>query len=240
MNAICATAIVCVIICAGGVRSESDRAVDKSILDVLRVVEDPDGNTNVRSGPSLKSDVTGKVPSGSIVTVEETKGDWTKVGGLPATNKPRYIHSSRLRKIDKWKQIPGRESKDKKSATAKHENAEVKVQTAPFTASEHKVAKDKDGGIKVDGLSIWGTDGEVPHRTLSISVSIDGKAVALPAEATRDLFEPNMETLVLLAPPQPSGATVVLMQNSDGAGAYCVVWSFANGCYTGRTVFSQD
>ncbi len=33
--------------------------VDEFILDSLRVVEDPDGNTNLRSGPSLKAKIVG-------------------------------------------------------------------------------------------------------------------------------------------------------------------------------------
>lgn len=240
MKALCAALAVVGLLTCGHVRSEPAGSVDKSIIAVLRVVEDPDGHTNLRSGPSTKNDVVGKVASGAVVNIAESKGDWVQLETATTTEKKRYIHSSRLKSIDKWKQVSGKESKDKKSALAKHEGTEVQVQAAPFVASGHKVGKDKEGGIKVDGRSIWGTDGEIPRQSLSISVSIGGKPVELPVEATQDLYEPNMDTLVIIVPPQAGGNTLILMQNSDGAGAYCVVWSITNGSYTGRVVFGMN
>ena len=88
------------------------------------------------------------------------------------------------------------------------------------------------------GRHPWGVDGGLPTRSLALAVKLDGKTVAVPAEATRDLFEPDMESLVILTPGKPAAQLVVAMWNSDGAGGYLVAWSFVNGTYAGRTVMS--
>ena len=136
-----------------------------------------------------------------------------------------------------WKQNAGRRRGGRQSKLVKHAGFEAKVTAAAFVAADHKIAKDKEGATLVDGIRIWGTDGGVPRRTLSLAVTFDGKAIRIPAEAVRDLFEPGMDTLVLLSPAKPAGQAVVLMMNSDGAGAYCVAWAFSGGTYRGRTVF---
>ena len=113
---------------------------------------------------------------------------------------------------------------------------EVTVTSVQFVAKEHKVTKTEEGATVVDGKEIWGVDGGVPDKAMSLTVNIDGKAVSLPASAITDLFQPNLETLTILTPPKPSGPTIVLMQNSDGAGGYTVAWSFAGGKYVDREI----
>ncbi|HWB02083.1 MAG TPA: SH3 domain-containing protein [Verrucomicrobiales bacterium] len=232
---------VAAIVCAvsiGGIASSAPVEVEPSPLGTLRVVEDPDGHTNLRSGPSLKDDVVGKVASGTVVAVVEIKGDWAELEYGP--DKTRFIHTSRLRKLGKWKQTAAPAPVEGKPAVAKNGSFHAQVQSAPFVAADHKLKKDKEGGMTVDGHAVHGTDGEAPRKTLSLTVTIDGKALTIPAEATRDLYEPNMETLKLLTAPKPAETTVVVMENSDGAGAYCVAWSFTNGSYAGRVVFGQN
>ena len=67
---------------------------------------------------------------------------------------------------------------------------------------------------------------------------VPGISLLRAQEATRDLFEPDMESLVILTPGKPAAQLVVAMWNSDGAGGYLVAWSFVNGTYAGRTVMS--
>ena len=76
------------------------------------------------------------------------------------------------------------------------------------------------------------------EKSLALTVKLNGRAVEIPAEATRDLFEPDMDALVILTPGKPAAQMVVAMWNSDGAGGYLVAWSFVNGKYAGRTVMS--
>jgi hypothetical protein len=113
----------------------------------------------------------------------------------------------------------------------------VEVTAAPFVEKDHKVTRDAEHGLRIDGRAVHGTDGALPQKSLSLTVSIHGKALELPPEATHDLYEPSMDTLMLLTPARPAEHMAVIMWNSDGAGGYMVAWSFVKGRYAGRTLF---
>jgi hypothetical protein len=220
------------------VLGQTESLVDELILDSLRVVEDSDGQTNVRSGPSIEAKVVGHVASGSVVAVDAAaKGAWRKLSYDDWAHAPHYIHSSRLKKMDAWKQFEVGDVSDKDLGSLKLAGLEVSVRSAPFVAADHQITRDSQGIHLVDGKSPWGQDGGLPKQSLSLAVTQNGKPVVIPKEAVQNLFEPNMDSLTLLTPSNPSDHAVVLMINSDGAGGYCVAWSFQNGRYLGRVVF---
>ena len=206
--------------------------VDEYLFQHFRLVEDPDGETNVRAEASLKSSVIRKVPSGSVVTVVEKTGDFYMVIDGSYDGAPEFIHASRLKDVSNWKQVSAANE-----GTLHHKGFAARVTAAPFIAAEHEIEELSDGLYEVDGGLIWGTDGGLPHHSIRLSVTIDGNPVMLPAAAVADLYEPNLNSIVLLTPDDPREKAVLLMTNSDGAGGYCVVWAFENGRYRGRTVF---
>ena len=147
------------------------------------------------------------------------------------------IHSTRLRKVEKWKQIAGRVLKGEEAGMVRADGFEVQVKGVAFTAKDHRITKDKEGVILVNGKSPWGVDGGLPSVTLTWTVSMNGRPLKVPAAAIDNLFQPDPDSLVLLTPGKASDQALVLMTNSDGAGAYCVIWSFKAGEYCGREVF---
>ncbi len=213
-------------------------AVDEGFTELLRVVDDKDGSSNVRAEASLEAKVTGKVTSGAVVAASSSKGDWTEIDAGGEQDGDHYIHSSRLKKLVGWKQIAAAKGSTPDKGRVSHAGAEVAVTAAAFVEKEHKITKDKDDQSLVDGRHPWGTDGGLPTKSLALAVKLDGKAVTLPVEATRNLFEPDMDSLVILTPGKPAAQMVVAMWNSDGAGGYLVAWSFVNGKYAGRTVMA--
>jgi hypothetical protein len=219
-------------------RAEAPAAVDEGFMEILRVVEDKDGTANVRAGASLEAKVTGKVTSGAVVSAFSTKGDWTEIDTGGDHEADHFIHSSRLKKLVGWKQIAASKVSAPDEGTVSHAGAEVEVTAAPFVAKEHKITKTKDGPSLVDGRHPWGTDGGLPAKSLALTVKLAGSAVPIPVEATHDLFEPDMDSLVILTPGKPAAQMVVAMWNSDGAGGYLVAWSFVNGRYAGRSVMA--
>jgi len=220
------------------VRAQEAKPVDESFTEILRVVEDKDGTANVRAGASLDAKVTGKVTSGAVVSAFSTKSDFTEVdaGGDPAGD--HFIHSSRLRKLTGWKQVAAAKSGSEDKGTVSHAGAQAEVTAAKFVDKNHKVTRNKDGQQLVDGRHPWGTDGGPPVKSLALAVTLNGKAVEIPASATHDLYEPDMNQLTLLTPGDPAKQMVIAMWNSDGAGGYLVAWSFVNGRYAGRTVMA--
>ena len=61
-------------------------------------VRDPDGWTNIRKGPSAKSEVLAHVDNDKQVEVLNKQGDWYQVMTVAATPVVGYIHKSRLAK----------------------------------------------------------------------------------------------------------------------------------------------
>ncbi len=220
------------------VRAQEATAVETSFMEMLRVVEDKEGAANVRAAASLESEVTGKVASGTVVAAFSAKGDWTEIECSASAAPDQFMHSSRLKKLKGWKQMKVAKGFTEDKGTAAYAGAEATVTSAPFVAKEHKIKKEKDGPTLVDGSHPWGVDGGLPTRSLALSVKLDGRELEVPAEATRDLFQPDMDSLVILTPGKPAAQLVVAMWNSDGAGGYLVAWSFVNGKYAGRTVMA--
>lgn len=215
---------------------QAQQPVDDVVLNSLRVVEDPDGHTNVRSGPSTKSKIVGQIQSGSVVSIElEQQDDWALLTFHQTTEESRFIHSSRLKPLKSWKQFAA--TNDANTGLLKTAAAEIKVTAVPFVAAEHKLTKDEDGVYLVDGGIVWGRDGGLPAQSIAMTVKLGGKEVPLPKEALQNVYEPSMESLYLLTPGDPAKQAVILMVNGDGAGAYCVAWAFHDGAYRGRAIF---
>lgn len=208
--------------------------VEESILNCLKIVQDPDGETNVRDGASLEAKIAGKVPSGGPVFVDPEPESGFHLVFLDKEDNlaGRYIHGSRLQAVKDWKAF----GPEGDTGRLSHQSFEVVVKDPAFVASEHKISTDANGMVLVDGKSPWGQDGGEPSRSIALSVSINGKKVTLPAEATENIYEPNFSTLVLLTPGDPAERAVLIMANSDGAGGYYLVWAFENGVYRGRAM----
>jgi len=212
-----------------------DPLVEESILEYLKVVQDPDGHTNVRDGASLESKIAGKVLSGGPVFADPEPESGFHLVFLDKEDgtSDRYIHGSRLKPVKDWK-ATGPEGD---SGRLRHKSFEATVKGPVFDASAHRITTDADGMVRVDGRIPWGEDGGEPDHDLFLAVSINGKAVELPAEATENLYNPNLSTLVLLTPGDPADRAFLMMANSDGAGGYYVVWAFEKGVYRGRAMF---
>lgn len=212
--------------------------LDQELILCLRIVEDPDGQTNVRSGPSTKAKVVAQVPSGSVVTIlpDQAKDGWERVDDH--TENKRYIHSSRLKSVKSWKQIGAPKlGRNDESAVLRQAGTEIQVKSKRFDARKHVITKDENDQPLVDGGPVWGRDGELPAKAFEMTVKLGGSEVPLPREALQHLYEPNMESLILLTPGDPARQAIVIMTNGDGAGGYCVAWAFENGGYRGRAVF---
>jgi len=208
--------------------------VEESILSSLKIVQDPDGETNVRDGASLEAKIAGKVLSGGPVFVDPEPESGFHLVFLDKEDgrADRYIHGSRLQPVKGWKAF----GPEGDTGRLNHEGFEVVVKDPAFVASEHKISSDSDGMVRVDGKIPWGQDGGEPSRSLVLSVSINGRKVELPAEATENIYEPNFFTLVLLTPGDPAERAILMMANGDGAGGYYVAWAFEKGIYRGRAM----
>lgn len=74
-----------------------------------------------------------------------------------------------------------------------NDNIQVIIKTGIFSAAKHKLMKQEDHILRIDGHPYYGTaPGELPHTTVeSITVVVGKDTVAIPPTAYNDLFEPR-------------------------------------------------
>jgi SH3-like domain-containing protein len=218
--------------------------LDGESLALFRVVEDKDGFVNMRTSPSTAARIDGRVVSGCAVAVEATKNGWKEIEDETGAGRPLFIHQSRLKSVNDWKQVPCVVSTKKKAATVRSGRFKAVVTEVPFDPKSHDVQHPKPGSeaqLTIDGRRVVGTDGGLPDATVKLEVFLNDTPVAVPPEATRDLYQPNLgrsEDFVLLTPGEAAQHALVFLWGSDGAGGYFVVWSFVDGKYVGRAVFT--
>src|ERR1700722_13174028 len=74
-----------------------------------------------------------------------------------------------------------------------NDNIQVIIRTGIFSPSKHKLMKQEEHILRIDGKPYYGTAaGEVPHTTIeSITVVVGKDTVPIPREAFFDLYEPK-------------------------------------------------
>jgi hypothetical protein len=191
----------------------------------VSIIQDKDGYTNVRAKADGKSAVIYRLKSNEVFwyDYEEShdKEEWITVtiplnkfaldGNLCSTESKLngFIHKSRLLPLDKLKPY-----------TASDFNFQYSVKK--FDAKSHLITyRYENVVILVDGRHPWGTDGNLPKSEVEkITVSIEGNIIDIPKILYGDIFECDNDFDVYRV-----GDTFFVHQwNSDGAGAYEIIW----------------
>ncbi len=197
---------------------------------VYAVINDKDGFTNVHSYPNVNSPITGKIDSYHVFTCEVNKTNWWKVLYIARDNSGKsnwiegYIYKTKVSLLPDWKTINGKTGKIK-----------VRVNTSSYLSKKHKFLKIDNDTYLIDRKRFWGTDGENPKIAISsIQISLDNTPIVLSANAYNDLFEPRLKTLSYTY--GPGNTIYIRMDNSDGAGAYTIIWIIKDNKYYGRYI----
>jgi len=197
---------------------------------VYAVINDSDGYTNVRKSPDIKAPIAGKIYNYQIFMCEVNKTNWWKVEQVMHDNKTKtyflngYIYKTKASLLPEWKSINSKSGKIK-----------VRVNTAEYLSKKHIFRKIDEDNYFIDGKYFWGTDGEIPKTGISsVQMSIDNIPIILPANAYNDLYEPSLRTLSFTQ--GPGNTIYIKMDNSDGAGAYSIIWIIKEGKYYGRYI----
>ena len=208
------------------------------------VIKDPDGFTNVQAGDSLKAKIVGRLHDGEVVVTTFTQNGWTKVfydpeksyGSRPFEG---FVHDDRLQPIENLPHIQDSNIKLKNGRLTLHnDSVVVQISTAPFRSKDHVLRKDDYGNVKtIDGKFAWGSGDAVPARKItSLTLTIRGQTVPLPASAWNDLYEPYLETPNAYFDTRTACLYIEMPANGgkSASGAYAIVWVFKNGKYITR------
>src|SRR5215831_13254846 len=204
-------------------------------------ISDKDGYVNVRKGAANTERILDTLRNGHLIYCLEKKGNWTSVWYYTKKYKEElygYVYRDRLHLITDYENIPETSREFNKYVLGK-DSIKVTVSAKKFDRSKYRFTYNKDANpsiLFINGKQYWGTDGEMPKTEYSsIIIQIGARKITLPPSALENLFQPSTySTLVHI----DSSNDVIYIEasNSDGAGAYSVLWRVEKGVYKDRFV----
>jgi hypothetical protein len=208
-----------------------------SVIGQVATIQDPDGWTNVRETPGSESRVVYKVYENEVFWFDYEVGyfenEWVEVY-IPknkfsfATSDPDYlkgfIHKSRIIPVDK---LPSAYGSD----------FSFKYQLTPFDSTNKVIDRVEDKWIVgINGRPIWGVDGGFPKiQVAGIDVTLNDVNISIHPLFYSDIYECDGG----LTTHKYKDTFFVYQMNSDGAGAYQVVWVFDKNGLKQRLVGSM-
>ncbi|AKQ47365.1 hypothetical protein TH63_19655 [Rufibacter radiotolerans] len=203
----------------------------------VAIINDKDGFTNVRKEPNAQSSIIHKITNNKVFWYDleqaQDGSDWVKVY-IPTdafSLKTRendyiegFIHTSRLQPLEQIKSYKG-------------SDFSFKYVIEPFKLGGRSVEKQDGKWVKaIGGRNVWGTDGNFPKiQVKGIQVNVAGKAIPIGKALYADIYECTNDFKVY----KSADTYFVYQWNSDGAGAYQVVWVFTKAGLKQRFVGSM-
>ena len=205
------------------------------------VVNDKDGYVNVRNSPKVeRNNIIDTLHNGSFVFVmEETNnGNWVNIDFRNICN--GYIYANRIKYISDYKNI-ALEFEDHNKGIFKDNNISVEIKIREFNKSKHTINYTNNESSNfistIDDEKFWGTDGDIPKNEYDyISITRNNLKYFLPSEAIKNLFEPSLNWTKVNYDKE-NDILYIRSMNSDGAGAYNVIWRIEKGIYKERAVY---
>ncbi|MEO3406085.1 SH3 domain-containing protein [Mucilaginibacter sp. CAU 1740] len=215
------------------------------------VINDKDGFVNIRKGPGINTSIIGKLYTDDIFGYDDlakNSGEWIKIYRVVSENPDGnielgFISKTRTTPISSFASIHHKNISGQQ-ATINNDSVKVTITTTAFKKAQHKLAYQKTATEKpwlnkIDSKPFWGTDGEIPKKSISsVLVTVNNVPVVIPQTAFNDLYEPAFRSFdVYLG---PKNTIYIQMNNSDGAGAYTVIWIIKNNKYLKRFIDNSE
>jgi hypothetical protein len=227
------------------IKAQSDSFMDDE--GQYAVIKDTDGYVNIRRSPSIDASLIGKINRYNIFRCETNNTNWWKILYIANDNDGShalegYIYKDRVSLLTNWKTIK-RHSTNSNISAFKTDSLIITIKKADFDPKKHKLFYSKSNPKenigkylqKIDGKSFWGADGDLPKKLISyLKVIKNGFEISIPKNCFSDLYEPNFQTLSIFKGPE--NILYIKMDNSDGAGAYTIIWIFKDNKYYGRSI----
>jgi hypothetical protein len=135
---------------------------------------------------------------------------------------------------------------ERNSMTFENNNIKVVIISVPFEPSQHKIVKDGDHVVKIDGKPFHGNYGSMPYNHIQLVTILMGKdTVAIPPAAYTDLCNVSFTYIdkggtersnngVYLS--KDNRKAYVYLMNKDGKGGYEVTWVIQDKKYLRRVL----
>ena len=203
------------------------------------IIQDKDGNCNVRSSAETSDNIIDKLNNGHLVFAIDKSGNWTNIEFTKDTKENNgFVYKDRLIYISSYPAIP-KSSSDNSKVVLKKETIQVILTQQNFDRSKHKLSFFKESPEYlefIDNKKFWGTDGGIPNTEYkSIEVQIGAQKIILPKAATENLYEISLANTIVNHD-KINDRIYIQSMNSDGAGTYEVIWKIEKGVYKERYI----
>lgn len=185
----------------------------------VAIIRDPDGYTNVRELESRQAPIVRRLHQNEVFwfDLEKYRGQqewipvWVPQDDFSRSTEPHiqgYVHRSRLQSLATLPAYRGAAFR-------------FRYDLIPFNKKAHVIDRSAGWVQITDVPYAWGVDGTMPKTEIrAIRATVRGRRLAIPGRLLAGLFECTNSFDVYR-----QGATYFVHQNnSDGAGAYTVVW----------------
>lgn len=202
----------------------------------VAIIQDKDGYTNVREKPNGQSPIIHKLYNNEAFWYDYEEGhdtnEWIPIyipknafslNSTELSYIEGFIHKSRLQPLDKLQAY--------KSTDFKFEYL-----IEPFSLNNRIVDRYNGAVAAIAGRPVWGTDGDFPRTQVKgVKAIVEGQKIEINKALYSDIFECTNTFDVY----KSGDAYIVYQWNSDGAGAYQVVWVFTKDGLMQRLVGSM-
>lgn len=226
-----------------GAETTTSIYTDDELMIEFAIVNDADGYSYVRDYPSTSGTVIDTLHNGTIVFCMEPAGNWSGIDYAydPKTKMFRhgFISKSRLEFVSVHSPIKGLVKVDNEIVLG-DDQINITVTQEDFKAAKHKLQYNTDHNFleTIDGKEAWGRDGNIPRRQYKgIRININGNSLEIPQEGLESLYEPNLNYTTAHYDKE-NDVLYIQSMNSDGAGAYLVLWRIEKGIYKDRFMFN--
>lgn len=205
------------------------------------IIKDKDGYSNIREHASNKSTIIDTLHNDHLVYVFENEkiDDWLDVDyNINQKIHSGFIHKSRIVFLRDLPQFETSNATDT-TLTLSFKDYELTMVKTKFNNVGKNIQYSKFDGEEpsvntINGKGPWGTDGNIPREMYkAIHLKSGNEILDFPSESFSDLFEPNLD-LTIACYDKDTGKIFIAAGNSDGAGAYMVVWTIYKMKVIGR------
>ncbi len=203
------------------------------------IIHDKDGYCNVRSTPTKGKNIIDTLRNGHLIYSFETAGDWTNINySKGKTQRYGQVYNDRVKPISLYQGLPILTTKNNEVVLSK-DSIRINIAQQKFTRNKYKLTFHKEYKEQlqfVNNKQYWGTDGELPQTEYkSVEIWIGKTHFDLPQKAIYNLFEISLNNTI--ANYDTSNDILYIQStNSDGAGAYQVIWKVEKGKYKERFI----
>lgn len=203
------------------------------------IVNETDSFLNVRKEGLKNSEVIDKLKNGQLIYCFENKGNWTNIDYTKNGKELNgYIYKDRFKFVSEFTPLII-SNETETSVTLKKDSIEVTITQSKFDKKKHKfkyVKQYSDQITLIDNKKYRGTDGEMPTTQFEkIEIKIGSKTIVLPENALDGLYQPGIYNAKVNYD-KTTDILYIQTMNSDGAGAYFVIWKVVKGIYEDRLI----